>query len=309
MSRPQEARERWLIEKPIYESIGKDTLAFISEGLKKEGIFPVFSSRVKDIDSLIKKTTRKNKSYDDIHDKVGIRIVVCFKDQIKDIDTILCEILKDEIRSREDKADKQGENVFGYQSIHYDVCKCIDANEYFCEIQLRTICQNNWSELSHALSYKSEIDIPKEINREINALSAIFEVADNQFQLINSLICKLPDTNPIRILNHLERYFYTHIGDSFDSKLSWYFLKNIHEVYPNTNPIVSIDSFIETYKRELFEMISKHQDNMFFTQPEIIIVLERITSNHKYNFVNYWLKIFPYDDLEEIANIWGTSLE
>ena len=308
MSCSQEARERWLTEKPVYKSIGDETHAFISDELKRRGISPLITSRVKDIDSLIKKTVRKGKNYDDIHDKVGIRIVVCFKEQINALDTIIKEIFIKELVKREDKAAEQGEDVFGYQSIHYDICKCIEGKEYFCEIQLRTICQNNWSELSHALSYKSEIDIPKEINREINALSAIFEVADNQFQLINSLINKLPETNPIRILNYLERFFYTYIGDTFDSKLSWYFLKNIQVAYSNTDIIVSIENFVRTNETKLLEVIKKNKNNLFFTQPEIIVILDRIT-NCKYGFVQYWQLLFPIDELEEIANAWGTSLE
>lgn len=308
MNRSLEARERWLVEKSIYQSIEQETRAFISDELKKRGISPFITSRVKDIDSLIKKTARKGKSYDDIHDKVGIRVVVCFKEQLYSIDSIIKEIFSKELVKREDKAAEQREDVFGYQSIHYDICKCIEDKEYYCEIQLRTICQNNWSELSHALSYKSEIDIPKEIKREINALSAIFEVADNQFQLINSLICKLPETNPIRILNHLERFFYTHIGDNFDSKLSWYFLMNIQDAYKNSNPLVSIDNFVEVNQQEILDVIRKNQSNFYFTQPEIIIILERIT-NSKYSFLQYWQTIFPYDELEEIANAWGTSLE
>ena len=304
----QNAREVWAEERQSYDEIGNAVSKLLSSVIKDKGMSAKITYRVKDTDSLIKKIARKGSSYEAIHDKVGVRIVVFFKKQLYAIDSLICEAFKDEIRKREDMSIKLGEAVFGYQSIHYDICKVKGGSEYFCEIQLRTTCQDNWSELSHELAYKTEINIPLNIRREINALSAIFELADNQFQLIQTLIADLPDTCPIQVLNYLEKFFYSKIGDVYDRELSAYFLKDIDTLYIGTNPRLKIQDFIETREPEVLKVINSNRDNFFFTQPEIVLILERL-QNSKYNLVDYWSTLYPEEELEHIANAWGTSIE
>ncbi len=47
------------------------------------------------------------------------------------------------------------------------------------ELQVRTIIQDAWSILDHKIKYKK--NIPTELKRRINRLSALFEVADEEF--------------------------------------------------------------------------------------------------------------------------------
>jgi len=302
-----DARTAWLHEKSKYDELGKEIKDTCINILKENGISSKVTYRTKDTDSLIKKIARKDSNYESIHDKVGVRVVSYFKEQMTVIDNLLNTNFNYTIIKREDMADKLGDNIFGYQSIHYDICKIEDDKEYYCELQLRTICQDNWSELSHALAYKTEISLPKNIKREINALSAVFELADNQFQLIQSLISELPDTNPIRILNHIEKFYYTYVGNYYDKEMSGYFLKNIQNLYRDENPITKLDNFITEYKNQIIITITKNRENFFFSQPEMLIILERL-QNQKYHFAIYWDDLYPHEELEEIANIWGTSI-
>lgn len=300
-------REKWQSERDKYDKLGLETKNYISALLKSYGITAKTTYRVKDTDSLIKKIARKSSSYESIHDKVGVRIIAYFHKQMKMIDEILTNNCENYIAKREDMSIKQKENEFGYQSIHYDFCKIDNGLELFCEVQLRTICQDNWSELSHELAYKSEINLPKNIIREINSLSALFEVADNQFQLIQDLIEELPDANPIKLLNYLEKIYYTHIGSFYDKELSNIFLSNIDSLYEDNNPRLLIESFYNKNKDIILEKVEEYKDNLYFTQPEIIIILERM-ENQKYKLASYWENIYPIDDLEIIANAWGTSI-
>jgi len=303
-----DSRNLWLNEESKYDDLGKEIKNIILGILKMNGMSAKVTYRTKETDSLIKKIARKDSSYEAIHDKVGVRIVTYFKEQMTLIDDLLKLNFNDAIVKREDMADKLGDNVFGYQSIHYDLCKSENGKEYFCEIQLRTICQDNWSELSHELAYKTEISLPQRITREINALSAVFELADNQFQLIQSLISDLPDTNPIRILNHLEKFYFTYLGNIYDKELSGYFLKNIEAIYEDENLIIKLDEFTIGYHDLIVTKVAENLDNFFFSQPEILIILERL-QNRKYDFVFYWDNLYPHEELEEIANVWGTSID
>ena len=307
MQATNSARERWQIDQPIYEEIGLGVKRALESMLKSYGISAKVTYRVKETDSLIKKIARKRASYEAIHDKVGVRIVVYFKEQLSIIDSLICQSFGTEVTKKEDMSEKLGEAVFGYQAIHYDICKLRNETEYFCEIQLRTTCQDNWSELSHALSYKTEISIPLHIRREINALSAVFELADNQFQLIQKLINDLPDTSPIRVLNFLEVFFYSKIGDNYDRELSGYFLKEIDTLYDDS-PILTIQNFLDENEEKITAVIGEYQDNFFFSQPEIVLIMERL-QNNKYALMDYWNKLYSNDELEIIANAWGTSIE
>ena len=300
-------RERWQSEQALYQELGMEVSNAISLMLKEKGIFAKVTYRVKETDSLIKKISRKGTDYEAIHDKVGVRIIAYFKEQLRTIDALIGETFQSEIKKREDMSEKLGDEVFGYQAIHYDFCKIINDGEYFCEIQLRTTCQDNWSELSHALAYKTEINIPVHIRREINALSAVFELADNQFQLIQTLIDNLPDTNPVRVLNYLEKFFYSKIGDTYDKELSGYFLKGIDTLYGDS-PIQLLQDFLENNEEKVLRVIENNKENFFFTQPEIILIMERL-QNSKYAFKEYWESLYPPGELEAIANAWGTSLE
>lgn len=301
-------RGLWAVEQEYYKEFGQNIKNEVAQILKSLGIYVKITFRTKKIDSLIKKLSRKDKSYEDIHDKVGVRAIVQFKEHLTIADEKFIQHFGLRITKREDMSQKLGENIFGYQSIHYDICGEWDNKKTFCELQLRTICQDNWSELSHALAYKSEICIPLYIKREINALSAVFELADNQFQLIQSLITQLPDTNPIRILNYIEKQFYTHLGSEYDKEMTSHFLSNIEKLYSDKeNPIDEVSSFIDQNLTQIQQKVLENSDNFFFTQPEIIIILERL-QNKKYELCAYWEKIYPLDELETIANSWGISI-
>ena len=299
-------RQLWISEKDMYEKIGLEIRESLSVLLRENGISAVFSHRAKETDSIIKKMMRKDKRYDEILDKVGVRVVVSFKSQLSEVDSLICKTFGGEIQKRENMSEKLGKTEFGYQAIHYDICKIRNGQECICEVQLRTICQDGWSMLSHAIAYKTEIGIPEHIEREINALSAVFELADNQFQLIKSLIDELPDTDPIRILNYLEKFFISKIGTTYDYELSRYFLKSINTLYED-NPIMALQKFIEVNEELVLSVIRKYSDNTFFSQPEIVLIMERL-ENRKYALKEYWEQLLPVAELESIANAWGTSI-
>jgi hypothetical protein len=49
------------------------------------------------------------------------------------------------------------------------------------EIQIRTVLQHAWAAISHKLQYKREDDVPAPLRRKLFRLSALFELADDEF--------------------------------------------------------------------------------------------------------------------------------
>src|SRR5690606_14456225 len=86
------------------------------------------------------------------------------------------------------------ENVFGYKGHHLDLrinAKRAVLPEYEkyrdlrFEVQVRSTIQDAWSVLDHKIKYKKSI--PHSLKRQINALAALFEIADREFTNIKQL--------------------------------------------------------------------------------------------------------------------------
>jgi ppGpp synthetase/RelA/SpoT-type nucleotidyltranferase len=304
------ARELWFAEKTFFQEYGF-TLKRELINIFKNAHMPVtISQRIKKDDSLLKKMLIKNKSYSEINDKIGIRVVVHFLADLNFSDKLIKENFEDRIIKRESKIETSDDKTFGYLSIHYDIVNCTSAEKpLVCELQLRTICQNAWSELAHVLSYKTGIDLPNDIKREVNALSALMEIADNQFQIILDMINKLPVSSPTRILKTLENFFYSNIAAWYDTEISHYFLKDVASLYNSDEDIIKIlEDFMGKNGDDISYITTNRQDVLFFSQPEIIVILERLEKK-RYTLEKYWESKFPIEQLEEVANAWGSSID
>ena len=164
------------------------------------------SGRIKNYDECLSKFERKYlpgintsdgdyKIFDYLSDFVGIRIICPY---LKDINIVRKELkryfrevsITDKTIQIESTDDK-----FGYKSLHLDLKlngKYGKKTEYVryagiqFELQIRTIIQDAWSVLDHKIKYKKSI--PQSLKRRINRLSALFEIADDEFLRINDEI-------------------------------------------------------------------------------------------------------------------------
>lgn len=172
---------------------------------------PTVSSRLKDREECIKKFARKyqtqletNKTPYEIRghitDLIGLRIVCYYETDIAKV----VQILRDNF-SVIDETDKSAElesqeNVFGYKGHHLDLRindDRADLPEYRryrdlrFEVQVRSTIQDAWSVLDHKIKYKKSI--PHSLRRQINALAALFEIADREFTNIKDLTEELKE--------------------------------------------------------------------------------------------------------------------
>lgn len=152
------------------------------------------SSRAKTLESFCEKISRKNykNPFDEVTDFSGVRVVYLYSTNRKNIE----EIIEHEFEVIE-KVDKVliDEDKFGYGAFHFLVklkdnqsgARYDELKNKTCEIQVRTILQDAWALIAHHLSYKQESDVPKELKRKLNALSGLFETADDQFENIKNV--------------------------------------------------------------------------------------------------------------------------
>lgn len=131
-----------------------------------------------------------------ITDLIGIRVICSYEDEIEKVKeiiennfTIISETDKTSELEKSDAFDNSSK--FGYKGFHLDIKLNDDRlkfdeykklEKYNVEVQIRTAIQHAWSQLDHKIKYKH--NIPEELKRAINRLSALFEIADSEFMRI-----------------------------------------------------------------------------------------------------------------------------
>jgi len=166
---------RYEAEKPVYAAWGNyvrdsilSSLTAKIDGFTPDNFLKVPASvRVKDTDSLVAKAFYRGKPYADaygqITDKVGTRFVVLLLNHINHVEEAITsgpwEYSKD--RDFDEEREKQP-FIFDYQSKHF-IVKAIKEVPFGdvivpvgtpCEVQVRTLLQHAYSELSHDTVYK-----------------------------------------------------------------------------------------------------------------------------------------------------------
>lgn len=154
-------------------------------------------SRTKEVQSFIGKVEARNSGKEakfgdplrEITDLVGVRIITYYLEDVDAVGGIIRKNFQVDKAVIVNKADDEVDR-FNYKSVHYIVRvspptpDTRDWGPYAdvrAEIQVRTALQHAWSAVQHKLDYKSEIAIPKELQRRLFRLNAVIESADVEF--------------------------------------------------------------------------------------------------------------------------------
>ena len=186
-------------ELSTYETCASKLELLIEDLLDEAGVDVVaVESRAKEPDSFVRKVERKKDEYKEpllyITDLIGVRVIAYY---LEDIDRI-GDRIEDEFdvdpNNSADKLDELEPDRFGYRSVHYIVSHAGKRSglaewaldEKRAEIQLRTATQHAWAAVEHKLSYKRTREAPRDLRRRLTRLSALFELADEQFSAVRN---------------------------------------------------------------------------------------------------------------------------
>lgn len=280
------------------------------------------SCRVKDEESFIQKALYRNKNYHSpiiqITDKVGTRLVLLCSIAVTEVaDFIQAQnkrkwIVKEHSQEiTKIRVDKPEE--FTYQSEHYIVKPCddydspIDNEVLTCEIQVRTLLQHAYSEISHAFVYKKNKDADSQVRRKLAASMAFLEEADEKFLFIYDR--NMDGNNEIRpqlvddLNSEYAKFNANYQIDKFDREaldvyfqlLDDYKLKEIYE---------SLSAFCQEKGTEISMGIKQYHDCYLFTQP--ILLLALFSFDRWKNFTrNNWP--YSYESLKLVVSTLGVS--
>jgi ppGpp synthetase/RelA/SpoT-type nucleotidyltranferase len=173
-----------------YQWLVSEVTVALEDRIKTSGLkVALIHGRVKTLDSVINKVERKQYKdpLSDIHDFAGVRVVCQFTPDLDLIDKLIRELF--DVQEKVDKSASLGFDKTGYQGTHYIVKlrpnhrgAGYDAlAELKSEIQVRTILQDAWAQISHILDYKSEASVPEKERRELYNVSSLLEISQNIF--------------------------------------------------------------------------------------------------------------------------------
>lgn len=240
--------------------------------------------RIKDNNSIINKAFYRKKNYSnplkDISDKVGVRYVVLLESEI----SIIKEIIEDE-ESWDFSKDKDFESIrvenptlFYYQSVHYIIRNKeeIISNGVIipegtpCEVQIRTLLQHAYSELSHDTVYKPKKSADPWAKRLVARSMAMIETTDTIFEEVNNV---MKNSNLINDLLPIIDSEYSKIAPSeYDNKLVT-MLTDAYEEEINNLDLNDFKDFLVKKSRVLSNQIKRKYNNyLLFRQPIVIFI-------------------------------------
>lgn len=180
--------------KPRYENLRTEAVSALEAKLASAGIRThAVVSRLKEYDSLMAKAERKE--YGDPYDApdlVGLRVVTLFRSDLRHVRDAIHDLFT--VLEEDDRVEGGDPAAFGYMSVHYVATmkeryagpRYDDIKGLQFEVQVRTIVMDAWDSVSHYLDYKGASSIPRELRRDFLALSGLFYVADQHFELFFS---------------------------------------------------------------------------------------------------------------------------
>ena len=181
---------KFLDLRPNHEKLCEEVTYIIKKLLQTNDLeYSAITWRAKKIDSFCDKLGRKKYEdpFKDVTDLAGVRIVYLYGSDKGTIESLIEREFK--VLEKVDKIEEESPEQFGYGALHYLVhlgkkssgARYDDLKDLVCEIQVRTILQDAWAIVAHHLSYKQESDVPVKLRRKLNALSGLFETADDRF--------------------------------------------------------------------------------------------------------------------------------
>lgn len=189
-----ELRRKYDELSPLFDRLGNSVVLSVKDILAEKNISVLdIGARTKQWDSAKEKLVRKEYAnpFSDMEDWCGVRIICYYPSDVEKI----AEVLRNEfdVLSEENTAERLGPQEFGYRSTHLIVRMKPDwlhvpahrgLKDCKAEVQVRTVLMHAWAEIQHKLAYKSQDQVPVNFQRQLYRLSAKFEEADEQFDIL-----------------------------------------------------------------------------------------------------------------------------
>lgn len=197
----QSLYDTWVNKNP---NVATDFIDVTTEILSDAGLtFDSVNARVKSFHSFRQKALRREPNgeytyadpWNEIHDRIGVRVTTYHSTEIPDIVDALDEELT--VLRRIDKtAETRISGQLGYGS-HHLICRVEESSPseltpyegLLFEIQVRTVLQHAWAEFEHDIRYKASAHkSDPRIDRAFALAAGLIELADQQFDQVAQIM-------------------------------------------------------------------------------------------------------------------------
>lgn len=324
-SRYDEVRAAYIKERPVYQRLCSTCEELLQEGLRDAGVRGEVEGRVKELISYLRKMLRRPEYLSGdrpIQDKAGLRVVLPYSDDEPNVRTVIERLF--EVDEREETVDRLGADRLGYLAVHYIVRirdELLDEEEQTlfegmqAEIQVGSIAQRAWAEVSHELIYKGAVDIPVEYQRIINRLVALMEVFDSEVERARVAIAAIPGFEFAPLIASLDRELLRFTGRPPDRTLSQFIVPPLGALYgkpPATVFESEVKVWIDGNRERLAELYDHYENdleaNPIFCQPEAFLIFERAESDPA-GLQAAWPPEIPRELMVSLTELWGSPVD
>jgi ppGpp synthetase/RelA/SpoT-type nucleotidyltranferase len=255
----------------------------------------------------------------EIEDKAGVRVVVIYE---RDVDTVVSAALCTfDAGTPDRKVDALEYDKNGYLGTHIvaklteqqvaDTCPEFAGRVF--EIQVRTMAQGAWAEVSHAQLYKPPADVPNALKRHIYRLVALVELFDSEVEAFLRDAATIDGYREATALARMTEVM-ANLGNtrSPDRRLTSKIAAALVPLY-NADPSAVariVEEFAQTREVGLRNIVAEaeqleEQDvNPLLAQPELPLICERLEID-RVNLEHAWPPDIPFEWLDDLAEKWG----
>lgn len=310
-------------ERPIYERLAGHVGRMLARALEETGIPTTVTARAKETESFVTKALLKG--YDDpmseIGDKAGVRVTVVYSEDVPEVEATVRGLMP--VINSEQKLDALAYNQAGYLGVHLDtVLRAEDAQAVDpsfvgrrVEIQIRTMVQSAWAEVSHEQLYKPAADVPDRLKRQIYRLVSLVELFDLEVERFLADARSTPGFAEAQALRPLTQELLRRfdVRRRPDRQLSLVMAARLVPLYESP-PADVYPRFLQPWIHENEPALRVHFDeahalplNPLARQPEVFIIFERLANDPR-RLEAAWPDVVPRAWLVELAGAWGTPV-
>lgn len=258
---------------------------------------------------------------DEIKDLVGVRFVVLLKSELSLFESAIEAGAAWDFEKVKDFGTHAAANpeLFDYQSIHYILTARSDmrwsdvdiVQGTSCEVQIRTLLQHAYAELTHDNIYKPIQVVPHQAKRYVARSMALMETTDDLFnQTLDAL----------RIANEPRNKVLKVLLDNFAASFAW---SDSQRIDQRTN-LEIIETFIDqisidTFERDIQQFFSENawvreaileyaEERFLLSQPVALLLFWLIEDNKDFVVRSRWTLMSLLEDLRLIFNLTGNAV-
>lgn len=289
----EEFIQLWARERPMYEAWGHHVVNRVLDALAPQ-ISPLAAdvflrlppkARLKADASFLEKAFYRAKQYQDpyreITDKVGVRFVVLLTDQIAIVERAIVDCNDWDASKDRDFEKEQDENPiqFDYAAVHYVVrCKAdtqvadiVVAAGTPCEIQVKTILQHAYSELTHDTIYKPKVQATPLMRRTAAKSMALIEATNDYFQQVVAQVEGV--TAPSKSLtDELSKVYKSRLGADPEITRAEGLILQAYEDIAGENVMQRLGDFLDGRPYVAERVRERGVSKLLYRQPSILLV-------------------------------------